>query len=66
MGAKYIERHITLDKTMWGSDQMASIEPHGMFKLIRGIREIEMALGSNKKVFTENEKNKRSTLAKSV
>ncbi len=66
MGAKYIERHITLDKTMWGSDQMASIEPHGMFKLIRGIREIEMALGSNKKVFTENEKNKRSTLVKSV
>ncbi len=64
MGAKYIERHITLDKTMWGSDQMASIEPHGMFKLIRGIREIEMALGSNKKVFTEIEKNKRSTLAK--
>ncbi|NDG52908.1 MAG: N-acetylneuraminate synthase [Flavobacteriia bacterium] len=66
MGAKYIERHVTLDKTMWGSDHLVSIEPHGMFKLIRGIREIEMSLGSLKKIFTAEEKNKRSTLSKSV
>jgi len=63
LGAKYIERHITLDKTMWGSDQMVSIEPHGMFKLIRGIREIEMATGTKVKKFTKKEKEKRETLS---
>ena len=63
MGAKYIERHITLDKTMWGSDHMVSIEPHGMFKLVRGIKEIEMATGTNVKIFTEKEKQKRETLS---
>ena len=63
LGAKYIERHITLDKTMWGSDQMVSIEPHGMFKLIRGIREIEMATGTKVKKFTNEEKEKRKTLS---
>ena len=47
MGAKVIERHITLDKTMWGSDQMCSLEPHAMFKLVRQIRELEQALGSS-------------------
>ena len=52
LGAEYIERHITLDKTMWGSDQMVSIEPHGMFKLVRGIREIELATGTRNKIFT--------------
>ena len=63
LGAKYIERHITLDKTMWGSDQMVSIEPHGMFKLVRGIREIEMATGGNKKIFTKKEQDKRKSLS---
>jgi N-acetylneuraminate synthase len=45
MGVEWIERHITLDRTMWGSDQMASIEPHGLIKLTKGIRSIEAALG---------------------
>lgn len=63
LGAKYIERHITIDKTMWGSDQMVSIEPHGMFKLVRGIREIEMATGTKVKKFTKKEKEKRETLS---
>lgn len=63
LGAEYIERHITLDKTMWGSDQMVSIEPHGMFKLVRGIREIEMATGNMVKKFTNEEKEKRETLS---
>lgn len=63
MGAEYIERHITLDKTMWGSDQLVSIEPHGMFKLVRGIREIEMAIGTKIKKFTKEEKEKRQTLS---
>ena len=46
MGVTWIERHITLDRTMWGSDQMASIEPHGLIKLVKGVRDIEKALGS--------------------
>jgi N-acetylneuraminate synthase len=45
LGAEYIERHITLDRTMWGSDQMASVEPHGLIKLVKGIRDIELSLG---------------------
>jgi len=45
MGAEWVERHITLERTMWGSDQMASIEPHGLIKLTKGIRSIEAALG---------------------
>ena len=46
LGATWIERHITLDRTMWGSDQMASVEPHGLIKLVRGLSEVERALGS--------------------
>ena len=44
MGATYIERHITLDRTMWGSDQFCSIEPGGLLKLVKGIRDIEKNL----------------------
>lgn len=43
MGAKWIERHVTLDRNMWGSDQKSSIEPSGLFKLVKGIRDIEKA-----------------------
>ena len=46
MGAEWIERHITLDRTMWGSDQMASVEPHGLIKLVKGIRSIESSMGT--------------------
>jgi len=45
LGAEYIERHITLDRTMWGSDQIASVEPAGIIKLVKGIRDIEKSLG---------------------
>ena len=54
-GATVIERHITLDKSMWGTDQMASVEPHGLIKLVRGIRELESAIGNGNKVVTESE-----------
>lgn len=43
MGAKWIERHITLDQTMWGSDHKSSINPEGLIKLVRGIRAIDSA-----------------------
>jgi N-acetylneuraminate synthase len=44
MGAQMIERHITLDRNMWGSDQQSSVEPGGLFKLVQGIRAIELAI----------------------
>ena len=45
MGAEWIERHITLDRALWGSDQLASVEPQGLIKLIKSIRDIELARG---------------------
>ena len=45
LGACVIERHITLDRAMWGSDQSASIEPQGFMRLVRDIRTIEKAMG---------------------
>ena len=44
MGVTWIERHITLDRNMWGSDHSASTEPSGLFKLVKGIRDIEASL----------------------
>lgn len=46
MGACTVERHLTLDKTMWGSDQKASIEPQEMEQLVTDIRVIEKVMGS--------------------
>jgi N-acetylneuraminate synthase len=43
IGATWVERHITLDRNMWGSDQSSSIEPDGLIKLVKGIRAIEKA-----------------------
>lgn len=55
LGATIIERHITLDRTMWGSDHLASVEPQGLIKLVKGIRELEIALGDGHKRVTEGE-----------
>ena len=55
LGACMIERHITLDRAMWGSDQAASVEPQGLMKLARDIRSIEAALGDGIKRVTEAE-----------
>ena len=49
LGATSIERHITLDRTMYGSDQAASLEPEGLRRLVRDIREIDKILGDGKK-----------------
>ena len=43
MGSTWVERHVTLDRNMWGSDQSSSIEPSGLIKLVKGIRDIEKA-----------------------
>lgn len=63
MGVNWIERHITLDHLEWGSDHFASVEPVGMFKLIKGIRDIEKSMGesSPRKVFN-SEISKRESL----
>ena len=55
LGARIIERHITLDRTMWGTDQMCSVEPQGLIKLVRGVKELSMALGDGVKRVTEAE-----------
>jgi len=55
MGADAVERHITLDRAMWGSDQAASIEPHGFARLVRDIRVIEAAMGDGVKRVYESE-----------
>ena len=49
LGASFIERHITLDRAMWGSDQAASIEPQGLKRLVKDIRNVESALGDGRK-----------------
>lgn len=50
-----LERHITLDRAMYGSDQSASVEPAGLRQLVGGVRKIEKAMGDGKKRFLEQE-----------
>ena len=55
MGITSLERHITLDRAMYGSDQSASIEPSGLRQLVGGIRKIEMAMGDGQKYVIDAE-----------
>ena len=55
MGASFLERHITLDRAMWGTDQAASVEITGMFRLVKDVRDIERAMGNGKKQVYESE-----------
>ncbi len=68
LGATWIERHVTLDRSMWGSDQSSSIEPDGLIKLVKGIRSIEKATqyepGPRKQF--EGENTKKESLRKKV
>ncbi len=56
LGACVVERHLTLDRAMWGSDQAASVEPHGMSHLVRDIRAVEEAMGDGEKRLLEAER----------
>ena len=56
LGACSVERHITLDRTNWGSDQAASLETPGLFHMIRDIRQVPQLLSDGKKVVYEREK----------
>lgn len=52
VGANSIERHITSDRTLWGSDHAASLEPNGLFRMVRDIRQAPIVLGDGvKKVY---------------
>lgn len=62
LGACLIERHITLDRAMWGSDQAASVEPQGMEKLVKYIRVTEKALGDGVKHVYDSEKSSLNKL----
>ncbi|MFP5282099.1 MAG: N-acetylneuraminate synthase family protein [Actinomycetes bacterium] len=56
LGAVFVERHITLDRAMWGSDQAASVEPPGLQRLVRDIRTISESLGNGVKQIYEGER----------
>jgi N-acetylneuraminate synthase len=56
LGANMVERHFTLDRAMWGSDQAASVEPGGFRRLVKYIRVTEMALGDGVKCVYDSEK----------
>lgn len=62
LGATFIERHFTLDRSMWGSDQSASVEPGGMQRLVKDIRDIEAAMGDGVKKVYESEMGPRAKL----
>ncbi len=55
LGACCVERHITIDRSMWGSDQAASLEPNGITRLVRDIRLVEKSMGDGVKRVYERE-----------
>jgi N-acetylneuraminate synthase len=55
LGAEILERHITLDRNMWGSDHSCSVTPWGLFKLVNGVRELEQAYGDGKLKLEDSE-----------
>ncbi|MBK9256045.1 MAG: N-acetylneuraminate synthase family protein [Saprospiraceae bacterium] len=64
MGANFVERHYTLDRAMWGSDQAASVEIEGMRRMVRDIRDIEKAMGDGIKKVYESEQGSIKKLRK--
>lgn len=66
LGAAFVERHITLDRAMWGSDQAASVEPGGLMRLVRDIRIIEKAMGDGVKRVYDSEMGARAKLRRQV
>lgn len=66
MGACFVERHITLDRSMWGSDQSASVEMVGLYRMVQYIRDIEQALGDGIKKVYDSEKGPMKRLRKVI
>ena len=65
MGACLVERHVTLDRALWGSDQAASVEPGGLSKLVKYIRTTEAAVGDGVKHIYDSELSSLSKLRRS-
>ena len=64
LGAAFVERHITLDRAMWGTDQAASVELAGLTRLVRDIRDVEASIGDGIKRVYESELGPRAKLRK--
>ena len=64
LGATIVERHITLDREMWGTDHLSSVEPQGLIKLVRGIRDLEVCLGDGNITVSDCEKPFKDKLRK--
>jgi N-acetylneuraminate synthase len=62
LGATFVERHITLDRAMWGSDQAASVEVGGLLRLVANIRDIERSMGDGVKRIYAGEVSAREKL----
>ena len=66
LGARYVERHITLDRALWGTDQAASVEPQGLKRLVRDIRDLNLIMGNGEKVVYDSELAVRKKLRKLI
>jgi N-acetylneuraminate synthase len=66
MGACFVERHLTLDRAMWGTDQAASVEVGGFMRLVANIRDIEKAFGDGVKRVHESELPSRAKLRRVI
>lgn len=66
MGAEIIEKHFTLNRNMEGPDHKASLEPDELAAMVKAIRNVELALGSNEKIPTESERENMKIVRKSI
>lgn len=68
LGATWIERHLTLDHNMWGSDHNSSLEPSALFKLVKGIRDIEQSVKycPGPRIISDSENEKKNSLRKTT
>ncbi len=66
LGANFIERHITLDRALWGTDQASSVEVLGMFRLVKDIRDIEKSFGDGVKKIYQSELASKTKLRKHI
>ena len=66
LGARIIERHITLNHDLWGTDQKSSVEIHGLYMLYKRLKDVEIILGDGRKRVTENEIPVRKKLRKTA
>lgn len=66
LGATFVERHFTLDRAMWGSDQAASVEPTGMRRLVKDIQSVQEAMGDGIKKVYDSELGARKKLRRVV